>query len=385
MDSLSLEVYAQEHFKLPKSKKERSNERLIIAELVSYSPNPITKPLLSQVPKNAVKLAILTFKQILDYINNRDETHLLIVLTLSGHHELIDEVYFQIIKQTYNCPERGILMHAWDLLLIISTIFPASLEAQDTIKSYLYQQSQSYDRQVAIIAQFTLIRFSSRCTIAEIPELDAKYINDIPNHPQTTTAVFGVSLYEIMWGQRRTNPRCPLPYFLVQMSEALIKTGGTHTEGIFRKPGNMKRVHEMMEQANRGIDVFTFANPYDISSLYKEWFRDLVDPLVPFDMMFSIENCLINHKAVEFAEQLPGLHAITLAYLIGFLQEMAKYENETKMSISNYAMVFAPNIVFVQNKEDLELSRRFIFQLINDWDVSSIYPFPSELLSPSPQ
>jgi hypothetical protein len=57
------------------------------------------------------------------------------------------------------------------------------------------------------------------------------------------------------------------------------------------------------------------------------------------------------------------------------------------MGEANLAMVFAPNIVDMSETTNpmqvarvSETSKEFLLALINDWDVSEIYPLPEEML-----
>ena len=92
-----------------------------------------------------------------------------------------------------------------------------------------------------------------------------------------------------------------------------------------------------------------------------------------------------NDQFIEFAAALPPVNSMTLGYLIGFLQEVAKYQNITKMGPKNLAMVFAPNIVQFDvaaaagsTKLDAGIGQFFLEQLIEKWDVSLIYPMELE-------
>ena len=378
-----IKEFAQEHFKKHKQGIIFKRTTVSIDSLVTFDIEPISKPLLKSLNPSLKKYSLKCFKLILDYCginNNKPNNNYSIELIhlVSQYPELRDEVYFQLIKQTQNNPNREWLIKTWNLFLIISTIFPSTRNSENWIKSHLAHSMNSTDREISNFARFTYIRFSSRCSIGIPYDYDEKYILEIPFHPKTSSFIFGVSLYEIMWGQRRTFPKCPIPYFLIQMINYLFKKGAKNKEGIFRLPGNLRKVDEMVIASNNGDNIFDEASLDDIASLMKRWFRDLADPIIPSNYVDLLIESSNNNKFIEFTSNLPNINSLTLAYLIGFLQDLSKYENQTKMNISNLSMVFAPNIIQVRediiSKNIIELGKSFLIYLINKWDVSLIYP-----------
>ena len=376
--SYTLDKYAVKNFK-PYSKGKWNKQTVPLEELVSFSNDPIPSPLLKCLPDNLQKPAVKMFKLILDYSQKGNmQAPVEIVEIVNQDKQLIDEVYFQLMKQTSGTPDTNILIRTWHIFLIIATIFPSSRGCEIWIKSHIARNMSNDCNDVKIYARFTYIRFSSRCTIGTIMEkITPEYIMEIPTHPFSSSTVFGCSLYEIMWGQRRTVPTCPIPYFLVQMVQMLIKKGCFSKEGIFRKPGNIKKVNEMATNANSGMEVLSGAALDDIASLMKKWFRDMNDYIVPNNLAHFMNVALQEGKTIAFAAALPPVNSITLAYLIGFLQELAKYEGTTKMGPENLAMCFSPNIVspeFASKTLSAGPGQSFLLYLIEHWDVSLIYP-----------
>ena len=77
--------------------------------------------------------------------------------------------------------------------------------------------------------------------------------------------------------------------------------------------------------------------------------------------------------------------------MIGFLQELVKTENETKMTAKNFAIVFGPNIIqsFDINEQSMvkkfsDVSIDFMTTLIETWDTSEMYPMRREYLASPP-
>jgi hypothetical protein len=76
-------------------------------------------------------------------------------------------------------------------------------------------------------------------------------------------------------------------------------------------------------------------------------------------------------------------------YLVGFLQRMVRAEAVTLMTAKNLSIVFAPNVVQLNDSYTNEtiikmfatIGTEFMEFLIVNWDTSPIYPLPPELLS----
>jgi hypothetical protein len=99
-------------------------------------------------------------------------------------------------------------------------------------------------------------------------------------------------------------------------------------------------------------------------SLLKLWLRELSEPLIPnmfYDACVEIGKGEITKPANEVLKEakeiiasIPGniynnieINQKVVKYMIAFLQEVAKQENQTitKMTPANIAMVFAPNFL----------------------------------------
>lgn len=352
--------------------------------LVNFEAKPIKQPLLKSLNDKVHKDALKCFQYILRYagVGCKISTSAPIKLVhlVSEKPELRDEVYFQLIKQTNNVPERTWSIAFWDLFLIMATIFPSTLNSENWIKSHIAKAAQSAEnKEVSVIAQFTYIRFSSRCCIGcELKGYDDNYILEIPSHPFSSNLIFGVSLYEVMWGQRRYFPNCPIPIFMHKCAEAIIAKGGMKSQGIFRLSGSMRRVEEMTNAANLGEDVLQGPELNDLASFFKKWVREIPETLVPplYEEAYNDANDG-THRIIEFVNSLPKLYKCSLGYLVGFLQKIAIAVDETKMTATNLAIVFAPNVI--QYKSDMmrdssSNSRTFLTYLLENWDVSFVYP-----------
>ncbi|KAK4810225.1 hypothetical protein QYF61_012394 [Mycteria americana] len=177
-----------------------------------------------------------------------------------------------------------------------------------------------------------------------------------------------------------------------------IETHGLQTVGIFRVGSSKKRVQQLREEFDRGLDVFLdeHQSVHDVAALLKEFLRDMPDSLIPRELYAAflstawqsltmrLHNTKCNHiaalagvsqraypcvdgmRAMEGPAQLavlqlllfllPPCHSDTLHRLLRFLGEVARHAESSwgpdgqeipgnKMTVSNLATIFGPNIL----------------------------------------
>ncbi|EAX84836.1 RhoGAP domain containing protein [Trichomonas vaginalis G3] len=394
-----IQDFAKKYFREHRSKQVFNRKRIAVEQLVSFTPEPLDEPLLEALDKNLTKTALLCFKHILQYTGVMPSKAPLaaaesIVNQLYTYPALRDEVFFQLIKQTSHTPNNTILSKGMELFLIIATIFPSTRNSENWIKAHLVGMSHHPDILIAAVAQFTYIRFAARCAVG-IPRESNEigYVKKIPMQVSMGWQTFGSSIYEMMWNQRTKEPKLPIPFIEYYMADFLLKRGAAKTEGIFRLPGSLKKVDEMALGTNDGKDMISKADLHDIASLFKKWFRDIPNPVVPIDRVNDLMNVFDDGKQeyIQFSESLPRPHKMVLKYLIGFLQELTRSEEYTKMTAKNLAIVFGPNIVQSHDVTSQDMVRKFtdvaidfMVFLIENWDTSEIYPMRREYLACPP-
>ncbi|XP_043913186.1 rho GTPase-activating protein 6-like [Protopterus annectens] len=143
-----------------------------------------------------------------------------------------------------------------------------------------------------------------------------------------------------------------------------IETYGLHTVGIFRVGSSKKRVRQLREEFDQGLDLFLDEEQcvHDIAALLKEFLRDMPDPLLPRELY----SAFISTASMEMRQQLsvlqlliyllPPCNCDTLLRLLQFLSMVAScaYDSVTpdgeevpgnKMTITNLATIFGPNLL----------------------------------------
>jgi hypothetical protein len=186
-----------------------------------------------------------------------------------------------------------------------------------------------------------------------------------------------------MWCQRVRFPLLRVPVLPHQIATAMLLHGAEQREGIFRLPGTMKKVKELEIAVGRGPAALKIAELNDLGSLLKSWYGSLPQPLVTRDVAEKLRIGEEPARYVEAADALETINRLTLMYLIGFLQRVAKAEEATKMGPKNLAICFSPNLIDMSAASDptkaaeaSDIAQAFVIALIEHWDTSEVYPLP---------
>ncbi|CAO0801319.1 unnamed protein product [Mucor circinelloides] len=158
----------------------------------------------------------------------------------------------------------------------------------------------------------------------------------------------------------------PIPLIIEQCIQAVEKRGMDY-EGIYRKSGGaaqMRLIHQSFD-AGDPVDLEDDESVNDIcavTSVLKQYFRELPNPLLPFNLYSQFIDAVSNHvgqsktdKFFELLSQLPKVNYDTLRLLIKHLYSVQKRHNENLMTTKNLAMVFGPTLL-----RDVESSRDLV-------------------------
>ncbi|NXX52924.1 RHG06 protein, partial [Scopus umbretta] len=143
-----------------------------------------------------------------------------------------------------------------------------------------------------------------------------------------------------------------------------IETHGLQTVGIFRVGSSKKRVQQLREEFDRGLDVFLdeHQSVHDVAALLKEFLRDMPDSLIPRELYTAFLSTASMEGPAQLAALqlllflLPPCHSDTLHRLLRFLSTVAQHAESSwgpdgqeipgnKMTVSNLATIFGPNIL----------------------------------------
>ncbi|KAJ3436129.1 rho gtpase activation protein [Anaeramoeba flamelloides] len=405
LDSLQLKEYAKEHFSQSKGGILK-RKQLTLKELMSHSPNKIQTPI-TKLSKNKLnKIAIKSFKHLLCYMGEPKwvkkftkkqlKTRELVqidsmkrILNIGlDHKELRDEIYLQICKQITDNPNPHSNLRGWGALCLISQTFPPSGQLHNyllKILNYYISKKSEKDRSQSIseYASFSKhkleILFEKKSGFSIVSDRMIQRIFDVPYDP----IVFHATLEQCMKVQEKRWPNEKIPHVLSFLIEKIEESGGFGKEGIFRVPGNAKKISELKELIDSGEYTITdqqMNTPFCYASLLKTWLREIQNPLVPFNTVNQIINSTREHEMVQIAENLPTLNKYCLAFLINFARKMANPNvvMKTKMETQSLVLMMSPNIVRVKEQTiqimvQITAKRNlFLMSLIKNWEVSKI-------------
>ncbi|KAF7689606.1 rho GTPase-activating protein 6 isoform X1 [Silurus meridionalis] len=150
---------------------------------------------------------------------------------------------------------------------------------------------------------------------------------------------------------------------------------GLQTVGIFRVGSSKKRVRQLREEFDRGVDVQLDEehSVHDVAALLKEFLRDMADPLLTKELYTAfINTTLLDPEDQQLVTQLlvyllPPCNSDTLQRLLEFLYIVAQHAQNgydkdgqevtgNKMTSINLATIFGPNLLHKQKSSDKEFS-----------------------------
>nr|XP_003416038.2 rho GTPase-activating protein 6 [Loxodonta africana] len=154
-----------------------------------------------------------------------------------------------------------------------------------------------------------------------------------------------------------------------------LEKHGLQTVGIFRVGSSKKRVRQLREEFDRGIDVSLEEehSVHDVAALLKEFLRDMPDPLLTRELYTAFINTLLLEPEEQLGTLqlliylLPPCNCDTLHRLLQFLSIVASHADDNvskdgqevtgnKMTSLNLATIFGPNLLHKQKSSDKEFS-----------------------------
>lgn len=227
--------------------------------------------------------------------------------------------------------------------------------------------SDKFRRKLVYISTLDELRQALGLTKLKLPdnicEFDDKLYSNRRTAPTSVTdgsvcktAQFGVSLKFITQNSPCLNS---IPPIVRKCVDSLSMTGVIDTEGIFRRSGNYSEINNLKIRVNRGEEVdLKDVNVHVIAGLLKSFLRDLSEPLLTYELYEDITSFLDWPKEERsrnvtqlIREKLPEENYELFKYLVEFLVKVMDCEDLNKMTSSNLAIVFGPNLIWSRHAQ----------------------------------
>merc|ERR1712137_215011 len=166
--------------------------------------------------------------------------------------------------------------------------------------------------------------------------------------------VFGVPLQTLMENEYKIFPDIPSPR-IVRYAIQFIILHALSIEGIFRLAGENARCVQLREEINNRTDINfrNSENPHNVSSILKQWLRDLPEPVLlykNYDVVLALNELPEEEqitKLKELLESLPKENYTVARELFRLMYLVSLSAEVNRMDASNIAKVIGPNLLFV--------------------------------------
>ncbi|XP_016395345.1 protein FAM13A isoform X3 [Sinocyclocheilus rhinocerous] len=178
--------------------------------------------------------------------------------------------------------------------------------------------------------------------------------------PATATAgkkIFGVSLLELR-GLGLVKDGVPV---VVRSMVEYLEKHGLRLEGLFRVNGSVRTVDNLRQRFDGGeeVDLHQDADACAVASLLKKFLRDLPEGLIHPSIHSPLIQLYQESSEGDFCKdvrelllQLPDIHYSLLHYLCHFLSQVEQEHAHNRMTATNLATVFGPNVFHVSSGFD---------------------------------
>lgn len=266
-------------------------------------------------------------------------------------YRAFDRKYKKNLKALY-------LVHPTNFIRVVWQIFKAAISAKFGKKmmyvNYLHELRQYLNLDQISIPQPVLEhdeRITAKLTrLSSSSQLQPASVSTF--HTPIATQQFGVSLQFI----KEHHGGEVIPPLVRQCVEFLSSPDALETEGLFRRSANVALVKELQAKVNKGEQIEFNDDVHIAAVLLKTFLRELEEPLMTFDLYDEITQFQSISKEerprqvkILILEKLPEDNYQVLKYIVQFLSKVMDRCDLNKMTSSNLAVVFGPNLVWSQS------------------------------------
>ncbi|KAJ8868027.1 hypothetical protein PR048_031836 [Dryococelus australis] len=267
-------------------------------------------------------------------------------------YRAFDRKYKKNLKALY-------LVHPTNFIRVVWQIFRAAISAKFGRKimyvNYLHELKQHLDLDQLSIPQ-PVVEHDGRLLLKNNRVIPPS-LAEAPSstfHARLDTQQFGVSLQFI----KDHNNGEVIPPIVRQCVEFLSQPDALETEGLFRRSTRITLVKDMRNMCNSGQQVDFQGDVHLAAVLLKTFLRELEEPLLTFDLYDEItqfQSVLKDERPryvkILILEKLPEDNYQVLKYIFQFLSKVMDRCDLNKMTSSNLAVVFGPNLVWAQTSQ----------------------------------
>ncbi|XP_017491767.1 PREDICTED: rho GTPase-activating protein 15-like [Rhagoletis zephyria] len=161
--------------------------------------------------------------------------------------------------------------------------------------------------------------------------------------------IFGASLEELEMNES-IHPN--VPRFVVDCVSYIERKDCILQDGLYRASGNKLAIDDLKKKLSESYiydsKLLVADDIHTITSLLKQFFRELSKPLIPQHIYDQIGRNVSDVAGIEIIrdilEKIPDPNRATLKFLIRHLKNVAAFSGENRMPASNLAIVWGPCI-----------------------------------------
>jgi len=165
----------------------------------------------------------------------------------------------------------------------------------------------------------------------------------------STTRIFGIPLTDIIEKESNSSP---IPK-VVKICIDLITEKHLEVEGLFRISANSNTLDKLKKEIDKGNfdDLMNELEPHNIAGLLKLFIRTLPEPILTFGLFHEFLDVMSKPQddrvgiLKDLFQRLPKNHIEISGTLFSFLLVVSQKSDINKMTSSNLAIVFGPNVL----------------------------------------
>lgn len=261
-----------------------------------------------------------------------------------------DRKYKKNLKALYLVHPTGFLKFLYQLF---KPYISAKFGRKVTYMNYLHELRQHlhYD-QLRIPEQ--VLEYDKKLVLnlrgASTPQTGRSTFHGVLPVPQPTQQ-FRVTLQHIV----QHSCGNPIPRVVDECIAYLDNDNALETEGIFRRSANTQLVKSLQKKFDEGkvVDFGEYESVHVAAVILKTFLRELEEPILTFDLYEDVMRFQELDRSEKLAqarhllqERLPGDNYKLLKYIVEFLSKVIDRSDLNKMTASNLAIVFGPNLLW---------------------------------------